>query len=387
MTGVPAYLDHAASTPMRPVALAAMTDAAAHLPANPSGAHRLAREARRAIDDARQVVADALGADLGEVVFTSGGTEADNLAVLGVHDRRGGVLVTSAVEHHAVLDPVLGRGGRVVRVQAGGTVDLDHLAATVDPDVTLVSVMLANNEVGTVQDLDAVAGVVRARAPGAALHTDAVQAAPWLDVASRAAGADLIAISAHKFGGPKGVGALVVRGAGSDLAARSSGGGQERERRHGTQNVAGIVALAAALEEAARERATAAERVGRLTDRLRAGLLAAVPDALDTAAAAPERLPGICHLVVPGVETEALLVLLEQAEVYASAAASCASGATEPSHVLAAMGLGRAERAGALRLSLGWSSTDAEVDHALEVIPAAVAQLRRRAGRTLGGAA
>ena len=376
---MPAYLDHAASTPMRPEAVEAMLPWLRDHHANPSGAHRLARQARRALDEARDVVAEAIGAEPGEVVFTSGGTEADNLAVLGVHDRRGGVPVASAVEHHAVLDAVQARGGRVVAVDARGVIDVGALAATLDAEVTLVSVMLANNEVGSRQPLDDVAEVVRRVAPTATIHTDAVQAMSWLEVARAAAPADLVSISAHKFGGPKGVGALAVR-SGTPLAARQIGGGQERERRSGTPNLAGIVAMATAARLTVDQRAETVERVTIQRDRLADGLRAAIPDAVEVGVVdgdRRDRVGGICHLCFPGVETEALLFLLEQDEVYASAGSSCASGAMEPSHVLAAMGVPRELAFGALRLSLGWDSTDAEVDLALDVIPAAVSRLRR----------
>ncbi len=376
------YLDNAATTPMRPEAVDAMLPFLADQFANPSGAHLLARNARRAIDDARDVVAELLGAEPGEVVFTGGGTEADNLAVLGVHDRRGGVVVCSAIEHHAVLDAVELRGGRVVGADQRGMVDLDALAAVLDDDVTLVSVMLANNEIGTVQPLARVAEVVRDRAPRAVLHTDAVQAFSWLDVARAAAPADLISISAHKFGGPKGVGALVVRN-GVELAPRVVGGGQERGRRSGTHNVGGIVAMATAARLTAAERAATAERVTKLRDRLADGLVATVPDVVETGvargAAGPDRsdrVAGICHLCIADVESEALLFLLEEGGVFASAASSCSSGALEASHVLAAMGVPPHLAAGSLRLSLGYASTDADVDLALEVLPPAVERLR-----------
>ena len=374
-----AYLDHAASTPMRPEAVEAMLPWLRDHQANPSGAHRLARDARRALDEARDVVADAVGAEPGDVVFTSGGTEADNLAVLGVHDRRGGVLVGSAIEHHAVLDPLVGRAGRVVAVDAQGVIDLDALAVVLDAEVTLVSVMLVNNEIGTRQPLAAVAEIVGRLAPSATIHTDAVQAVTWVDVARAASSADLVSISAHKFGGPKGVGALIVR-PGTPLAARQIGGGQERERRSGTPNVAGIIAMATALRLTVEQRAATTARVTALRDRLTDGLLASIPDAIETAVVNGDRsnLTGnICHLCIPGVESEALLFLLEQDEVWAAAAASCASGAMEPSHVLAAMGVSRDLAFSPLRLSLGWCSTDAEVDRALDVIPPAVARLRQ----------
>jgi len=386
---MPAYLDHAASTPMRPEAIEAMLPWLRDHHANPSGAHRPARQARRAVDEARDDVAEALGADPGEIVFTSGGTEADNLAVLGGHDRRGGVLVASAIEHPAVLEPVHSRAGRIVGVDARGVIDLDALVAALDPEVTLVSVMLANNEVGTVQPLDEVADHVRRLAPAATLHTDAVQAMGWLDVVAASAPADLVSISAHKVGGPKGMGALAVR-RGTPLAPRQLGGGQERDRRGGTLDVAGIVALATALRLTVEHRTATVARVGVLRDRLATGLLAAVPDAIETAAPDGDRsrlTAGICHLCIPGIESEALLFLLEQGEVYASAGSSCASGAMEPSPVLAAMGVRRELAFGSLRLSLGWCSTADDVDRALEVIPPAVARLRRFARRPAVAAA
>lgn len=375
---------------MRPEAVEAMVPFLRDRFANPSGGHAGARDALRAVDESREIVAEALGARPGEVVFTGGGTEADNLAVLGTHDRHGGVVVGSAIEHHAVLDPVVSRQGRVVAVRPDGVIDLDALAEALDPSVSLVSVMLANNEVGVVQPLAAVAAVVRERSPHALLHTDAVQALTWLDVAQAAAPADLVAVSAHKFGGPKGVGALVVRD-GATIAPRVLGGGQERGRRPGTHNVAAIVAMATAAARTVATRAETVARVGALRDRLADGLRAAIPDVVETglpsasgAAAGPPdrsgRVAGMCHLCLPGVETEALLFLLEQSAVYASAASSCSSGAAEPSHVLAAMGVSRDLAFGSLRLSLGYASTEADVDAALAVIPPAVDRLRTFAG-------
>jgi cysteine desulfurase len=390
--GVPvpeAYCDHAASTPTRPEVVDAMLPWLADHFGNPTGAHARGRAARRAVDEAREPVAELLGCAPGEVVFTSGGTEADDLAVNGVLDAAGGRAVCSAVEHHAVLDPVVHRGGLLAPVDATGTVCLDTLAELLDaaaadaaagraPAVTLVSVMLANNEVGTVQPVTAVADVVARHAPDAVVHTDAVQAAAWCDVAELAAGIPLVSVSGHKLGGPKGIGALSVR-PGVAVAPRLRGGGQERGRRSGTHNVAGIVGLGAAARLVLAGRADAAARVAALRDRLEAGLadLDGVTVTLRPGGApAPQRLPTITHVCVTGVDSEALLFLLDDAGVAASAASSCASGATESSHVLAAMGLAPDVARGSLRLSLGWTSTDADVDRVLEVLPAAVARLR-----------
>jgi cysteine desulfurase len=383
MLGLPdqlVYLDHAASTPLRPEARAAMLPWLGERFGNPSGAHAVARAARTAIDEARDVVAVALGCAPNEVVFTSGGTEADNLAIQGVVAARPGPVLVSAVEHHAVLHPSAHLGSQTVAVDQRGLVDLDALSALLEelPDTTLVSVMAANNEVGTVQPLDEVARVVRKLAPDAVVHTDAVQAAAWLDVASVAAGADLVAVTGHKVGGPQGVGVLVVR-RGTPIRPGLLGGGQERELRSGTHNVAGIVGLAAALQAKAAQRVAEAERVAALRDRLADGLLAAIPDVRETAVPAGHRghlLPATLHLTIAGIESEALLFLLDEAGVCASAASACASGAQEASHVLAAMGVPMTTTAGALRLTLGWTSTDADVDRALEVLPAAVARLR-----------
>jgi cysteine desulfurase len=370
------YLDHAATTPMRPQAVAAMVLYLTDRLGNPSGAHRMARHMRAAVDDARDIVADALGFDPGEIVFTGGGTEADNAAVLGAGPA-GGVAVCSAVEHHAVLHPVRASGGRVIGVDADGVIDLEALGAALGPDVRVVSVMLANNETGMVQPLAEVAELVHSRAPQAVLHTDAVQAFAWVDVASVVAVADLVSLSAHKFGGPQGVGVLAVRDH-VDFTPLLTGGGQERDRRAGTHNVPGIVALAEAVRVTAEERKPTVDRVSSLRDRLADGLLRAVPGTIESGRRAG-KIAGNCHLCFPGIESEALLFLLEEAGVMASAAASCASGAQEPSHVLAAMGYERDVAAGSLRLSLGWPSTDADVDRALAVIPPAVAQLH--AGR------
>jgi cysteine desulfurase len=375
------YLDHSATTPLRPAARDAMLPWLGERFGNPSGDHRVARAARQAVDEARDVVADVIGCRPGDVLFTSGGTEADNMAVRGVYAARPGPVLCSAIEHDAVRGPVRLVGGATVAVDARGVLDLDALGAALTPDVTLLALMTANNEVGVVQPVAEAAEVVRRRAPRAVVHTDAVQAASWLDLPTVVARADLIAVSSHKVGGPQGVGALVAR-PGTPLRPLLLGGGQERELRSGTHNVAGIVGMAAALRAAAAERNAAAAGVGALRDRLADGLLAAIPGAVQTGAAdGARRLPGTVHLCIPGIESEALLFLLDESGVCASAASACASGAHQASHVLAAMGIGPDLGAGALRLSLGWTSTDADVDHALRVIPAAVARLRQAQDR------
>ncbi|HLM28431.1 MAG TPA: cysteine desulfurase family protein [Acidimicrobiales bacterium] len=380
------YLDHAATTPLRPEARAAMLPWLGERFGNPSGAHRVARAARQAVDEARDAVAEVVGCRPGDVVFTGGGTEADNLAIRGAHAARPGAVLCSAVEHEAVLKPVRQVGGTTVAVDQRGALDLDALEDALSPEVTLVSVMAANNEIGTVQPVAEAVELVQRRAPEAVVHTDAVQAAAWLDLTAVAGGAHLIAISSHKVGGPQGVGALVVRPR-TALRPLLLGGGQERELRSGTHNVAGIVGMAAALRAAAAGRRATTGRVAALRERLASGLLAAIPGAVETSVSAisathesggtaGRRLPGTLHLCIPGIESEALLFLLDEAGVCASAASACASGAQQASHVLAAMGVTPALGSGALRLSLGWTSTAADVDRALDVIPPAVARLR-----------
>lgn len=369
-----AYLDHSATTPLRPEALEAMLDVLTERFGNPSGVHGVARAARAAVDEAREVMAECLGAKPGEIVFTSGGTESDNLAVLGVQARRGGRVVCCGAEHNAVLESVRAAGGKVVATSAAGTIDLDALADALDGDVTVVSVMLANNEVGAITDLDAVAELVRDRAPDAVLHTDAVQAFQWLDVAERARPAQMIAVSAHKFGGPKGAGVLVAR-EGVPLAPILHGGGHERGRRSGTHNVAAIVGMAAAAAATVKTRDDTVARVRGMRDRLADGLIAAIPDTVETIPRSA-KVAGSCHVRFEGVESEALLMLLDEAGVCASAGSACASGAIEPSHVLTAMGLTRPQARASLRLSLGWASTDDDIDVALKVLPDAVSRLR-----------
>jgi len=390
------YLDHAATTPLRPEVAAAMAEvheagAGAGALGNPTGSHPAAQWARRLLEEARDEVAAFLGRDPGEVVFTSGGTESANLALLGPaeaarQDRGEAVLLYSAVEHPAVRESAraaakAGLHTRELPVDHHGIVDPDALARTLSSRVTGVAVMTANNETGVLQPLPDLIAVVRRRAPNACVFTDAVQAAPFIDLAEATADADLVSLSAHKVGGPVGVGALAIGGR-VVLEPRQYGGGQERERRSGTQDVAGAVGLATALRLVAGERATAGPRVAAQRDRLRDGLLHAVEGAYRTvpaaaAAAGVDVLPGHLHLCVPGVEREELLVALGEEGVCVSGGSSCASGALQPSHVLAAMGVAPELAAGAVRFSLGYGTTDDDIDRALAVVPAVVAALRQ----------
>ena len=377
------YLDWAASTPMRPEALAAMMQAAQDGYGNPTGAHHRARVGRRIVDDARDQVADAMGAQPSEIIFCGSGTEADNLAIFGAHAVRGGHVACSAAEHHAVLHPVEYLGGTVIGIDHVGQLDLDQLRSIANDDLAVVSVMLANNETGVVQRLEVIRAILDEHAPNALLHTDAVQAFPWLDVAELAAPADLISLSGHKFGGPKGVGVLVVR---SDATIKPQilGGGQEFELRSGTHNVAGIAAFGVAAELMSNERAQVVEKVATLRDRLVNGIKKVLPDTIESARdnigggddSDVAKVAGSAHVCFPGIESEALLFKLERVGIYASAASSCASGAQDPSHVLAAMGYPRELAAGSLRMSLGFGTTDADIDRALAIIPECVQTLR-----------
>ena len=382
------YLDNAATAPLRPEATDAMAPFSAGRFANPSGAHRLARDARQAREEARDEVAAFTGSDPKAVVFTSGGTESDNLAIIGslaALPARAAppVVVCSAIEHDAVLETcraaAAGRTAapavelRLAPVDALGVLDLDALAGLLDERVALISVMAANNEVGAIQPLGAVAALARELSPEALLHTDAVQAAAFFDLAPLLEGYDLVTVSAHKLGGPKGAGALVARGV--PLVPLAFGGGQEQERRSGTQGVAGAVGMAAAMAAARASRPSEGSRVARLRDTLRDGLLGAVPDTIATSLGAPT-LPGHCHVRFPGIEQEELLVLLDDAGVCASAGSACASGALEASHVLLAMGVDERDARTGVRFSLGWASDEADVAHALAAVAPAVARLR-----------
>jgi cysteine desulfurase len=380
------YLDHAATTPLRPEVAAAMASVHERLLGNPTGSHPPAQRARALLEGARDEVASFLGRDPGEIVFTSGGTEAANLAVLGtaeaaVGERGEAVVLASAVEHPAVREATkaAARAGIDVRelpVDHGGVLDLDALARALSSRSTVVAVMAANNETGVVQPLAEVVESVRRRAPNAYVFTDAVQAAAYTNLAEATAGVDLVGLAAHKIGGPVGTGALAVSPR-VVLAPRQLGGGQERERRSGTQDVAGAVGLATAAQLVTKERSSASIRVAGLRDRLAEGLAAAVPGLRRTVPAGVPVLPGHLHVCLEGIDREELLVALGGEGICASGGSSCASGALEPSHVLAAMGVAPGLAAGALRLSLGYDTCGDDVDRALAVVPRVAASLRR----------
>ena len=375
------YLDHAATSPLRPEARAAMEPFGDAMYANPSGSHRFARQARRAVDDARERIAALIGCKPGEVVFTSGGTEGANTAVLGSVRRHGGTAVCPATEHHAVLHCVEHVGGTVVPVSPRGSVDADELRgilAGID-DVTVVSVMAVNNETGVVTDMESVSHAVRGRAASAVLHTDAVQAACWIDLRTLWPHVDVLTLSAHKFGGPKGVGVMVVR-EGTTLEPLMFGGGQERDRRSGTHNVAGIVGTSAALDATDAHRQADNLRIAALRDELVARIVESIPGAVATVAH-DQVVAGVGHVCIAGVESESMLYLLDNDSVCVSAASACASGAMEPSHVLAAMGLDKSLIKGSLRFSLGHTTTAADVDRAARSTIAAALRLLGSAER------
>jgi len=386
-----AYLDHAATTPMRPEAIAAMTGELARL-GNPSSLHAAGRRARRVVEESREQLAEVFGARPSEVVFTSGGTEADNLAVKGLYwARRDGPrrrVVTTSVEHHAVLDSVRwledtqGAEAIWLGVDADGGVRPGALRAAISraPDrVAVVSVMWANNEVGTVQPVAELAAV--AHEYGIPFHTDAVQAAAQLSVDFAASGADALAVSAHKLGGPVGAGALILA-RGVEPVPVLHGGGQERDVRSGTLDTPAIRAFAVAAEVCAKRRAEEAERLAALRDDLVRQVLAAVPDAvLNGPPSGSGRLPGNAHFSFPGCEGDALLMLLDANGIACSTGSACTAGVAEPSHVLLAMGADDSRARGSLRFSLGHTSTRHDVDALAVVIGEVVDRARRAAAR------
>ena len=380
----PIYLDHAATTPVREEVLEAMLPFFGPRFGNPSSVHRWGREARVALDEARERVARCLGASADEVCFTSGGTEGDNLAVLGsfraVRAQRRAV-VTSPIEHKAVLaavHQVAREGGeeRLLEVSDQGLVDAGSFDALVDDGVACVSVMWVNNEVGVVQDVPAFAATARSR--GALFHTDAVQAFGKVAIDVGQVPVDYLTVSGHKVGAPKGIGAMYLR-RGTPLEPLMHGGSQDRGRRPGTENVALAVGFARAAELALAEREHEVERLGRLRDMLEAALVERIPDAQVHGRLA-RRAPHIVNISVPGTDSESLLMALDLKGVACSAGSACQSGSITPSHVLTAMGVTPALAGAAVRMSLGASTTEEEVHRVAELFPALIQKARRLSG-------
>jgi cysteine desulfurase len=378
------YLDHSATTPLDLEVLDAMLPYLTGEFGNASSTHLPGQQARRAIDAARDEAARFLNGEPKEIIFTSGGSESDNLALRGVAHRRraqGRHLVVSAIEHDAVLkaaEALEDEGFAVTRLapDAAGTVQPQALRAALRPDTILVSIMHSNNEVGTLQPLRELVAAARTYSQ-ALFHTDAVQSAGKVGLDVQDLGVDLLSISAHKLHGPKGTGLLYVR-QGTPLEPQIRGGGQERNRRAGTENVAGIVGLGRALAIARRDLAASTRHLAALRDQLTEGVLEAVADSRLTGHPV-HRLPHHASFVFAGVEGESVLIQLDRQGIYASSGSACTSGSIEPSHVLLALGLNRREALGSLRLTLGKGNTRAEVERVLEVLPQAVARLREHA--------
>jgi cysteine desulfurase len=377
------YLDHAATTPLRPEALTAMLPVLTEDYGNPSSVHGYGRRARAALDEARERVATALNAEPREIVFTAGGTEAINLALKGIAwagKARGTRLVASAVEHHAVLHTLrhlekFGFEIVIVPVDRYGRVDPDQLDAAIDDRTVLVSLMLANNEVGTIQPMGELINRVRAHR-GVAIHVDAVQAAPYLSIDVRDLDVDLLSIAGHKFEGPKGIGALYLRH-GTILLPQVQGGTQERYRRAGTENVAGAVGMGVALELVNAERSEVAPRLARMRDRLRDAVLA-VPN-VELTGHPRKRLPGHLSVVARESDGASVVMNLDLVGIACSTGSACTTGSTDPSHVLTALGYPEDEARGSMRLTLGRTTTDEEVERAAELIPQTIARLRTAA--------
>ena len=381
----PIYLDHAATTPVRAEVLEAMTPFFGARFGNPSSVHRWGRDARTALDEARSRIAACLRAQPDELVFTSGGTEGDNLAIIGpwrtrrAHGRN--AVVTSPTEHKAVLEVVheIAREGgeeRLLRVDGDGTISLDALDDVLDEQVAVCSVMWINNEIGVIQDVPAMGA--RVQAVGALMHTDAVQAFGKLPIDVTSLPVDLLSLSGHKIGAPKGIGAMFIR-RGTPFAPLFHGGSQDRGRRPGTENVAFAVGLAVAAELQLAERESECARLGAMRDTLQTAILARVPDAVVHGSGAA-RAPHILSISVPGTDSESLLMALDLAGIAASGGSACQSGSVTPSHVLNAMGVPRALAGAAVRLSVGMLNTDTDIARVSEVFPALVEKARRLAG-------
>lgn len=371
------YMDHGATTPIRAEVLEAMLPYLKEKYGNPSSIHSQGREVRQAMDAARETVAVALGAEPGEIFFTSGGTESNNIALLGTAAiKKKCHLITSGIEHHAVLDVCKdlsekGHSATFLPVDSNALVDLKELEKAITPETAIISIMMGNNEVGAIQPVREIGVLARER--GVLFHTDAVQTVGQIPVNVRDLRVDFLSLSAHKFNGPKGIGALYVR-KGVPLSPLYRGGSQERKLRPGTENVAGIIGLARALELAVQELPEKADRLQSLRDRLIKGLLAMEEVTLN---GHPQmRLPGNVNVSFKYIEGESLLLSLDLQGVAASSGSACTSGSLDPSHVLIAMGLGHEAAHGSLRLTLGRGNDSADVDYVLQLLPPIVERLR-----------
>ncbi len=374
------YFDHAATTPLDRRVLEKMLPFLGEVFGNPSSIYRVAREARRAVDDARDSVASILGARSAEIIFTGSGSESDNMALKGIafaHHRDRGHVITSRIEHHAVLHATeflekLGYRVTYLPVDQHGMVDPDDVGRAIQDDTILVSIMYANNEIGTIQPIEEISRITRPR--GIPFHVDAVQAAGSLDLSVDRLGVDLLSLSGHKFYGPKGTGVLYIR-RGTVCWPLIHGGGQERGRRAGTENVAGIVGLATALRLASDERESRNRHVLALRDQLISGVLRAVPGARLNGHPT-RRLMNNASFCFEGISGESLLLALDQYGIMASTGSACTSGSLEPSHVLLALGLPAELAAGSLRISLGKDNTPREVEQFLALLPNLIGRLR-----------
>ncbi len=376
------YMDHAATTPLAPAVLDAMLPFLQGGYGNASSPHHMGRQALNALDEARDTLAEILNASTAEILFTGGGSEGDNLAIKGValaalHHRGSAHVIVSAVEHHAVLHAAealmrMGVTLTVVPVDAQGVVHPDVLAAALRPDTALVSIMYANNEIGTIQPIRELAAVCRAA--GVTFHTDAVQAAGYLPLDVADLGVDMLTLTAHKFYGPKGVGATYVR-RGVELFPLIHGGAQERRRRAGTENIAGIVGLARALAEAHQHRDGEVARLTPLRDALIAGICGELSDVRLTGHPS-QRLANNASFVIDGIDGDSLLIMLDQRGICASSGSACTSGSLEPSHVLAAIGATTVDEQAALRLSLGRASDESAVEQTIATVVSVVQRLR-----------
>src|SRR4051812_8202721 len=382
------YFDYNATSPMAPEAVDAVARAMRDVYGNASSIHHFGQQAKATLDEARSAIASLLHADPSEIVFTSGGTEADNMAIRGVAEalepsgRRH--LIASSIEHEAVLNTVRAlarRGWRttLLPLDYTGIVSPDRLRDAIDRETALVSVMHANNEIGTIQPIAALAAI--AHEHGALMHTDAVQSVGKVPVDVRALGADLLSLSAHKFNGPKGVGALWIK-RGTRMQPTATGGKHERNRRAGTENVPGIAGLGVAAALAASKLTAEAARVGALRDRLEAGILRSVPGTAVNGERS-QRVPNTTNISFDRVEAESLLIALDLEGIAVSTGSACSSGTLEPSHVLKAMGLPAHRTQNSLRFSLGLFSTEEEVDRVIEVLPRLVEKLRGLTRRTV----